>query len=392
MKRKYLWLLPLCLWAALLGSFAHALEAQASQRITAGHEPGPSDALMQPAKEGEADPPKASPMPAPPWQMGNTPGNYAGGMLALQAEGDFFWSVDIPECLAFVLNPDNTLTRIKFKAEQYLDGWFYYDSSSSSGKSSAIWRCRNHGENRKQLLTDIRIVQWQVAGDFLYVLEDIDLPYESCIPEHQLWRIHLDTGERMLYPLGNVADFALSEQYLFVTYVHREGFDRIDLNGNPNSIVELPLRPYLFFFQEDWLYYLVYEDKQGAAYRCRADGSEAELLALHAAQALHYDEGWLYYFQFHTEISPSYIPQYSILVRKNLATGEEQVLDAEERRRHDFAIVGPHVLLHVIESTGEAYSISALPWIVPKHGGTPQELTHNEIEQKPITWYNHDAP
>ena len=160
---------------------------------------------------------------------------------------------------------------------------------------AAILRAVPSGESAPldvdSILADYSVVRWTTADGYLYVLENIILPYESYIPEHQLWRIRLRDGMREDYSLGNVADFALWEDHLFVIYVDREGFDRIDLDGA--NLLHLPIKPYVFFFEDDWLYYLAYENGQSAAYRCHADCKGIEPIAQGAAQSQPLNEAWL---------------------------------------------------------------------------------------------------
>ena len=335
------------------------------------------EAIVQAVEAGELDPLEPADTQSKSWQMGNTPGNYANLTAVLDLEGLALLTVHSPVSGTYLVNQDGALTPIDFGAEQYLDGWFYYRKySADATEPNGIWRCRDGGED-KELLTDCNPALWQVADGFLYVQESIDLPYESYIPEYQLWRMRLPDGEKELYPLGNIDGFALSEEYLFAAYLGQAGFCRINLGGT--DFHELPIEPYVFFFQGDWLYYLEYNNEQSAAYRCRADGSQIELLATNAVQALHFHEGWLYYYQKPADQISDTRTQDTILARKNLASGEVQVLDAEARPHQGLAIAGGYVFYSVGEiREGSRIASWYRPWVVPTSGGTPKPVMQGD--------------
>ena len=321
MKKNHLWLLLLCLLPMLLLSCARADEQQTVQRIVLEKKPSfgvidemsctvisltPNDRFivqLLPLSQQEASPDQPSSGYANSVSSGKLKSGAFEQLAQLATLGTF---TSLPNYIDtgvldghfthIIAETDSEAVRKGgLVAEEYGPEAFRrlydaimkaiaegtVDSLGTVPAPEIIWEI---GQAPK--LDDIRVVKAQILGDFLYVLEDIVLPYESYIPEHRLWRIQQGNDVKMLYPLGNVADFALSDKYLFATYVHREGFDRIDLDGNADSILELPIRPYLFAFQQDWLYYLAYDGTKSASYRCRDDGSEIEQLAIYTEQEL----------------------------------------------------------------------------------------------------------
>ena len=336
------------------------------------------EAILQAVAGGVEDPQDATPEERAAgqgiWEMGNTPGNYAGGICALWVQGKPLLTRNLPRRQTIAIEEGGGQVPADFPAEQYLDGWFYYYLyGPEAGDSNGIWRCRDGGKDKEPVVTDCRIVEWQIAGGFVYVLENIELPYESYVPVHRLWRMPVAGGGQELYAVGNAYTFALSEEYLFVATHDTSELLRIPLFGE--AAESLPIRPYRFFFESGWLYYLAYENDQSAAYRCRADGTGIECLVPWAVQSLHVDEGWLYYYQPPAGKEKDRRAYENVLMRKNLDTGEEQVLDVEEKIRRDMAVVGPYLVFRV----GEMNDRLRIPgdyklWMMPKAGGTPKPL------------------
>ena len=307
------------------------------------------------------------------WVLGNAPGNYTSEITVLDLDGCAIWTQRSPVRASFFIDPADKVTPLPFQIEQYHDGWFYYYRyNANPDEPNGIERCDVDGENH-ELLTDCRVVSWQVADGFLYVQEDIPLPYESYIPEYRLWRMNLETGDRFEYGAGNVDRFALSQQYLFTTDQAVSGCVRFDLNGE--NRIDLPINPYLFFYENDWLYYLAYNNDKSAAYRCKPDGTDIELLVQNAVGAINVDGRWLYMYQAIEDAQRHRPTNLTAFIRKNLSSGEEQTLIPGTNYYRDISLAGDFVFFNIgeLKQTDKTPG-SYKPHYMKKDGSTPVAL------------------
>lgn len=198
------------------------------------------------------------------------------------------------------------------------------------------------------------------------------------MPTHSLWCRPIVGGAYTDYP-GGIQDFALSEDYLFFTTQTDEGIFVCSLRGGVSAggTQMQKITPKQFFWLDGWLYYSskTEENSNGqpgwwtSVWRCREDGSNAEMLVEHTTGGFNAKDGWLYYNRSSAPQTQDVRYPPGVLERKSLSTGEVQVLDAAECARGGIALAGDWVVFQAnVKSTPSGENVS------------PQDLYYASID------------
>ncbi|HBU11182.1 MAG TPA: hypothetical protein DEB31_00105 [Clostridiales bacterium] len=325
-------------------------------------------------------PQESAPPQDGPFEMGNTPGNNANPIDAVVYEGEAYVSPrGQGRGNAMLLGQDGATLSDLPGARQALDGWLYYVADGG------IKRMRpDGGEAETVLEAGYTVMDWCVAGGYLYVLEDYT-EGEAYMPACGLWRRPLEGGPVTNYN-GNIQVFALSEEHIFTTTRTEGGLFVNALNGGESADGDWLEELYAnnFFWLDGWLYYSTETEEWGgqewgwwgSVWRCREDGSESEMLAEAATGGFNVEDGWLYYNRQLQPQSGDVAHPPGVLERKNLSTGEVQVLDETERARGGIALAGDWVVFQAGAGEGETdgQTYPRRLWYVPKAGGQVLEI------------------
>lgn len=340
-----------------------------------------------PASTQEAGDPGETPLPPGPAgqpenRTGNTPANLANGGALLEAGGKVYLRLYLEgESRIFEVAENGDLERADIPGMQALDGWFYYPPAGNSAayeNGVRLLRAKEDGSGETAVSSGMRVWNFQVAGEYVYFLEPYD--GKSYRPIHALYRVAATGGGARPVTGMNVDAYSATANYLALLGPEVEGIVFICTANGAQSIVEARMYDNSFFVDGDMLYYMneppgtdqtETRGRAGSLERRTLNGAP-EVIAPRATGGFNLDEAW-YYYNRPVDSGPlAGGAIQSELVRKNIQSGEVQVLDGRAAERASLCVAGNWLLFATRSRDGESGAVAETAlYLMPKTGGAP---------------------